>query len=92
MPQTPIQQLAWGWIYPYHDQEPKDRYEQIVCAIISDLTDRGGIKQGFVDIDEDIRVEIVETLASYVKAGIEAEDLPKLSGFAEYMDWKKGVA
>lgn len=43
-------------------------------GVIADLCDRGGIKHGFNDIDEEIRAEIVESLAAIIRLsqGIEA--------------------
>jgi hypothetical protein len=35
-------------------------------GILADLTDRRGIKQGFDEIDEDVRAEIVESLAEII--------------------------
>lgn len=92
MPTKPIEQIAWGWIHPYHGKEPKDRYEHIACAIISDLLDRRGIKWEFEQVDSEIRPDIVEAMASYIKVGVETEELPKLKDFDEYMEWRKGVA
>ena len=44
-----------------------DKSEQIVDAIISDLTDRRGLRQEWEMIDEDIQEEIKETWISIVK-------------------------
>lgn len=37
-------------------------------AVIADLTDRRKIKNGFDDIDESVRVEIVRSLAEIIRA------------------------
>lgn len=62
--------LKRGVEYPYHEQVPKDWAEKAACAILYDLGDRSGIKHGFRNIDLDIRIEIVESLASYVRAAL----------------------
>lgn len=36
-------------------------------GILADLTDRGGIKHGFDDVDEQTRVEIVMALAAIIR-------------------------
>ena len=40
-------------------------------GVLFDLSDRRGIKNGFWDIDYEIRVEIVETLAAIIRAAAE---------------------
>lgn len=36
-------------------------------GVIADLQDRGGIKYGFIDVDEDTRQEIVRSLADIIR-------------------------
>jgi hypothetical protein len=45
-------------------------------AILSDMNDRRGIKLGFIDIDEDVRREIVETTAAIIREA-HAQATPK---------------
>lgn len=45
-------------------------------GIIADLTDRGGIKHGFNDIDHPIRVEIVDSLAAIIRLAMEMPEPP----------------
>ncbi|WP_186257830.1 DUF551 domain-containing protein [Burkholderia gladioli] len=45
-------------------------------AIIRDLSDRGGIKRGFENIDEETRVEIVKKLAAIIRAASPAPAIP----------------
>ena len=40
-------------------------------GVLADLQDRGGIKHGFANIDEQIRVEIVESLAAIIRLASE---------------------
>lgn len=47
---------------------PTDWAHRAARGVIADLTDRGGIKWGFEDIDEDVRAEIVATLATIIRA------------------------
>ena len=42
-------------------------------GVISDLTGRSGIKHGFANIDEDIRVEIVASLAEIIRVAAKAQ-------------------
>lgn len=37
-------------------------------GVLADLTDRRGIKHGFSDLDEDIRAEIVGSIAAIIRA------------------------
>lgn len=37
-------------------------------GVLADLTDRRGIKDGFNDLDEDVRIEIVQSLADVIRA------------------------
>lgn len=37
-------------------------------AVIYDLTDRRGIKHGFDNVDDDVRIDIVRALAATIKA------------------------
>ncbi len=44
-------------------------------GIMADLTDRRGIKYSFDNIDEDVRIEMVETLAEIIRsAAQESQD------------------
>lgn len=40
-------------------------------GVLADLNDRKGIKQGFYEIDEKIRVEIVSSLAEIIRRAAE---------------------
>lgn len=46
---------------------PTDWAHRSARGVISDLTDRRDIKRGFENVDEDIRVEIIETIASIIR-------------------------
>lgn len=79
----PTFRLEHGNKYPYDAPDdwevttplpPIDRAHATARGIIADLTDRSGIKHGFSDIDQGIRVDIVEDLASIIRAGM---DLPE---------------
>lgn len=47
--------------------KPKDWAHEAARGIVADLKDRRGIKWGFDDIDEDVRKEIVATIASIIR-------------------------
>ncbi|WP_186058674.1 hypothetical protein [Burkholderia gladioli] len=51
-------------------------------AIIRDLSDRGGIKRGFENIDEETRVEIVAKLAAIIRAASPAPAIPAVDPVA----------
>lgn len=55
-----------------------------VDAILADLMDRRGIKNGFNDIDDDVWTEIKETMASIIReaalAELEGRELNKQTG------------
>ncbi|MCH7274993.1 hypothetical protein MMZ06_34740 [Burkholderia gladioli] len=51
-------------------------------AIIRDLSDRGGIKRGFENIDEETRVEIVTKLAAIIRAASPAPAIPAVNPVA----------
>ena len=59
--------------YPYDglDTHECSKERLIALAILSDLLDRKGIKNAFYDIDRDIKAEIIESMASLIKVGIE---------------------
>lgn len=58
-----------GNLYPYDgDKKQKpDWAHKAARGVIADLCDRRGIKWGFNDVDEDVRVEIVESLAEIIR-------------------------
>ena len=78
--------LSCGAEYPYDapdewkgfEDEPyaypaTDQAHAAARGIIADLSDRRGIKRGFEEIDEEIRQEIVETLAQIIRLAMGLE-------------------
>lgn len=64
---------SWHRAYPEEPAPPPvDWAHRAARAIIADLTDRRGIKHGFENVDEDIRQEIVATLANIIRAAHDA--------------------
>lgn len=67
--------LDFGRKYPYDEPDEnmgkpppaKDWAHAAARGIVADLMDRHTIKHGFDGVDEDIRVEIVETLADIIR-------------------------
>lgn len=47
---------------------PTDWAHSAARGVLYNLKDRGGIKHGFANIDEDIRAEIVASLAAIIRA------------------------
>lgn len=43
-------------------------------AVIADLKDRRGIKHGFDGVDEEVRSEIIQSLAAIIRAAMEGHD------------------
>lgn len=60
------------YFYKYYDYvnrkvEPESKELKAIFNIISDLTDRRGLKHAFNDIDADIQDEIIETWVDCIK-------------------------
>ncbi len=49
------------------DPPARDWAHRAARGILADLNDRRGIKQGFADIDQERRAEIVETMAAIIR-------------------------
>jgi len=47
--------------------EPTDWAHRAARGILADMSDRRGIKRGFEDLPEDIRCEIVDTIAKIIR-------------------------
>lgn len=69
--------LEVGNEYPYDAPDNWDGERELPAVdwahkaargILYDLGDRGGIKHGFVDIEQEVRVDIVEALAAIIRA------------------------
>jgi hypothetical protein len=61
--------LKHGQEFPYDESAgpSKDWAHAAARGVIADLADRRGIKNGFYDVDEDIREEIVASLAEIIR-------------------------
>ena len=68
--------LAHGEEYPYHEKAPVDWAERAVLGILANLGDRRGIKHELHEVDEDVRVEIVESLAAILREASPKEPKP----------------
>jgi hypothetical protein len=63
---------AW-WSVPSNEPPPASDWAHAAArGVIADLQDRHTIKRGFDDIDEDVRAELVQTLASIIRAAKDA--------------------
>lgn len=71
---------SWSEAYPNEPTpEPVDWAHRAARGIIHDLRDRRDIKQGFNDVDEDLRQEIVASLAEIIRTAhgaVEIEAIP----------------
>ena len=63
-----MRELERGEEYPYHGQKPKDWAERAALGILWDLSDRRGIKHELDEVDQDVRVEIVQKMAEIIRA------------------------
>ena len=62
----------------YHDfvldKKAVTKAEEIVYSLISDLTDRRGLKQEFWAIDADVQEELVDTWIGIVENALKAKE------------------
>lgn len=80
------QLLSFGDKFPYDapdiwreqsKPEPipaEDWAHRAARGVLADLTDRRGIKNGFDDVDEDVRKEIVNSLSSIIREAERGKD------------------
>jgi hypothetical protein len=57
----------WNDSKDHYPPPAKDWAHVAARGILADLTDRRDIKRGFEGVDEDVRVEIVESLAEIIR-------------------------
>lgn len=55
--------------------EAKDYAHRAARGIVADLQDRRGVKNGFSRIDEDMRIDIVESIAAIIRESVNEEVL-----------------
>jgi hypothetical protein len=75
--------LARGLKFPYDESDewwdddgknpsaPIDWAHAAARGVIADLQDRRGIKQGFQEVDEEVRQEIVKSLSDIIRLAYE---------------------
>jgi hypothetical protein len=65
-----LRALDQGRRYPYDEKasDADDWATQAARGVLIDLQDRRGIKHGFLDIDVDVRADIVVALAEIIRA------------------------
>ena len=63
-----MREIEQGVKYPYHGKPPTDWAERAALGILYDLSDRRGIKHELAAVDEGVRVDIVEALATIIRA------------------------
>lgn len=59
--------LAMEFPYDERDTSSASRRVRASLSVLQDLRDRRGIKNGFCDVDLDVREEIVDTLATIIE-------------------------
>lgn len=52
---------------PYDERTPIDTAHLAAQAVLADLTDRRGIKQELLYLDDDVKAEITESLAAIIR-------------------------
>lgn len=62
--------LDHGNEFPFHGKPAADKYEKAVLGILADLTDRRGVKHELRGCDDDIKEEIVESLAAILRVAL----------------------
>lgn len=60
----------WWASYDETAPAPGDWAHRAARGVIADLKDRRDIKRGFENIDEDVRIEIVFTLAEIIRSAL----------------------
>lgn len=66
---------AWWRAYGEEPPPPRNWAHRAARGVLADLTDRRDIKRGFENVDEDIRAEIVDTLAVIIQAAKELQEI-----------------
>lgn len=56
-----------GWMRGQPTPQEIDSAHAAARGILADLCDRSGIKYGFSDIDEDVRIEIINSIAEIIR-------------------------
>lgn len=59
--------LKHGAEYPFNGRAPTDDAERAALGVLADLCDRRGIKHELQDTDDDIKEEIVTSLAAIIR-------------------------
>lgn len=63
--------------WPYNGRQPVDAAEWAALGVLADLCDRRGIKQELYDTDDDIKEEIVTSLAAIIRMATSDGDVAK---------------
>ena len=56
--------------YPYNGRQAFDKYELAAQAVLADMCDRRGVKHELQDKDDDVKEEIVTSLAAIIRAAV----------------------
>jgi hypothetical protein len=59
--------LNHGNEFPFHGKPATDWAERAALGVLADLTDRSGVKHELRNCDDDVRAEIVESLAAIIR-------------------------
>lgn len=55
---------------PFDGLAPVDTAHFAAQAVLADLSDRRGIKQELVGLDDDVKIELTETLAEIIRRSV----------------------
>jgi len=69
---SPAQKIQHGQQYPYDGERPNEDFAHIAArGIFADLTDRRGIKSELNRCDDDVRMEIVDSVAEIIRVAVQ---------------------
>jgi hypothetical protein len=71
--------MAAGVAHPFDGRQPTDNAHRVAHGILAQLVGRRGLGQVLEDVDDDVRVEIVEIIAELIRLGAQprVEHKPK---------------
>lgn len=59
--------LKYGLSYPYDEREPVDAAHRAALGVLTELSGRSGIGAELENVDDDIKVEIVDELSEIIR-------------------------
>jgi hypothetical protein len=65
--------IEQGCKYPYDGREPVDAAHRTALGVLHDLCDRKGIKSELFSVDDEVKADIVDALATIIREGMKIE-------------------